>query len=94
VDFTSSISRPVVKDNYRAISMIADGGNIWASNPCDTLLQFQQLYLHCYAALPTNTQFTERGVKESGYVSLGRRGETNCSVFAMTRAQIVPDAQL
>ena len=85
-------SLPVVKDNYRAISMIADGGNIWASNPCDTLLQFQQLYLHCHAALPTNTQFTERGVKESGYVSLGRRGETNRSIFAMARAQIVPDA--
>ena len=33
--------------------------------------------------MPSNTQFTERGVKESGYVSLGQRNETNRSILAI-----------
>ena len=85
-------SLPVVIENNRAIRMIADGHNMWAPNACDTLKEFRLLYLHRYAALPTNTQFTERGVKESGYVSLGRRGETNRSVLAISRAKMIPDA--
>eukprot|EP00957_Ditylum_brightwellii_P129067 9845252-Ditylum_brightwellii.AAC.1 len=36
---------------------------------------------HFIIYFPINTQFVERGVKESGYVSLGRRNETNRSVM-------------
>ena len=85
-------SLPVVKDNNTAIRMIADGGNIWAANACGKLKQFWLLYLHRYAALPTNTQFTEHGVKESSHVSSRRRGEINHSILAISRGKIIPDA--
>ena len=52
---------------------------------------FFQLYVDQLSALPTNSQFTERGVKESGYVSLGRRSEKYCSTLAIARAKIIPD---
>ena len=42
--------------------------------------------------MPTNAQFTKRGVKESGYVSLKRRGCTNCSIIFIFREKIIPDA--
>ena len=82
---------PVVKENMDAIELIAQGKDIWMErNP--TLYSFRLLYLIRYSALPTNTQFTERGVKESGYVSLGCRGETNRSVLAIARSKVLPDA--
>ena len=82
---------PVVQENMDAIELIAQGKDIWMErNP--TLYSFRLLYLIRYSALPTNTQFTERGVKESGYVSLGRRGEANRSVLAIARSKLLPDA--
>ena len=48
--------------------------------------------MHQYSSLPTNTQFTEIGVKESGVVSLGRRGETNRSILSISRGKLIPDA--
>ena len=44
--------------------------------------------------MPTNTQFVERGVKESGFVTLGRRNETNRSILAISRATIIPEGLL
>ena len=75
---------PVVINNRTAIYIIAAGGNIWHSDATTSLLAFRNLYLHQYSAFPTNTQFVERGVKESGYVSLGRRGEAQRSVLAIS----------
>ena len=83
---------PLVKENGTAIALIAEGGAIWNEDACDVLLSFRNIYLMEYSALPTNTQFTERGVKESGVVSLGRRGETNRSIFSISRGKLVPDA--
>ena len=52
---------PVVQENMDAIELIAQGKDIWMErNP--TLYSFRLLYLIRYSALPTNTQFTERGV--------------------------------
>ena len=83
---------PVIRENTAAIALIAKGGDIWDDGACEILLSFRNTYLHKYSALPTNTQFTERGVKESGVVSLGRRGETNRSIFSISRGKLVPDA--
>ena len=52
----------------------------------------KEIYLTKYSALPTNTQFAERGMKESGYVTLGRRSEKNRSILAVARAKLRPDA--
>ena len=82
----------MVKENWETIKCIAEGGDIWHPTASLPLKSFRDLYLRTYSALPTNTQFTERGVKESGYVSLGRRGETNRSVMAISRGKLIPDA--
>ena len=42
--------------------------------------------------MPSNTQFKERGVKKYGYVSLGRRYETNRSVLAIARGKTLKEA--
>ena len=46
------------------------------------------------SALPSNTQFTERGVKESGYVSLGKRTESTRSLFSTARSTMVKEANI
>lgn len=69
--------------------MISRGIDIWASHT-DPI--YRNIYLLKYAVPPTNTQFTEKGVKESGFVSLGRRGETNRSVLVIARGKILPEA--
>ena len=68
-----------------AIALIVEGGDIWSDTTSDILVPFCNIYLFKYSALPTNTQFTERGFKESGVVSLGKRGETNRSIFYLPR---------
>ena len=65
---------PVIIEHYTAVSMIAHMGNIWSQTAPPFLLRFQRAYLVEYASFPTNIQFVEREVKESGFVSLGRRG--------------------
>ena len=66
---------PVVRAHSQAINLIAEGGDISSDDACKVLSAFRTVYLKEYSALPTNTQFTERGVKESGHTSIGRRGE-------------------
>ena len=83
---------PFFVTNAVQIRLIADGCDIWSAGSQPCLLSFAHLYRTHYSALPTNTQFTERGVKESGYVSLGRRSEKNRTVLATARALVVPDA--
>ena len=83
---------PFCVSNHAAIVIVADGGDIWAPDPSKILKKFLTLYLHQYLSFPTNTQFVERGVKESGYVSLGQRGESQQSVFAISRAKLLPEA--
>ena len=68
-------SSPFMLANGLAIRMLADGGNIWDSSSHPPLQEFCNLYKTSYAALPTNSQFTDCGVKESGYVSLGHHNK-------------------
>eukprot|EP00957_Ditylum_brightwellii_P187953 14310126-Ditylum_brightwellii.AAC.1 len=44
-----------------------------------------------YSALPTNTQFVECGVKDSGYVTLGQRNKMNCSIMAVICSGAIMD---
>ena len=87
---------PVFVNNLAAIILISNGSNIWFPSGSPTakknLKDFRKAYLHEFSALPTNTQFVERGVKESGYVSLGRRGESQRSVLAISQAKLLPEA--
>ena len=60
---------PVINENGTTIALIAEGGDIWNDDACDVLLSFCNIYLMEYYALPMNSQFIERGVKESGVIS-------------------------
>ena len=81
-----------IQEHILPLQLIANGHNIWHSDAPTVLTKFRQLYVEQLSALPTNSQFTERGVKESGYVSLGRRSEKYRSTLAIARAKIIPDA--
>ena len=65
---------------------------MWYHNVTTGLLQFADVYRFNFSSLPTKSQFTERGVKESGYVTAGRRTEKNRSTLVMARAKIIPGA--
>jgi len=79
--------------NSDAIRLISSGSNICSSSH-GILVAYKNEHIHQYSALPTNTQFTERGVKEYGFVSLGRRCEHNRSILAIARGRILPEALL
>mmetsp|Transcript_11225 Transcript_11225/g.16395 ORF Transcript_11225/g.16395 Transcript_11225/m.16395 type:complete len:173 (+) Transcript_11225:293-811(+) len=69
--------------------MIAYGFNLWSPKVSPSLEKYRALFLKSYASLPTNSQGAERGVKESGYVSLGCQYENQCSTLAITCATLV-----
>ena len=80
-----------IKENMIIVSMIANGADIW-SDGNDELVFFKECYLRKYSSLPTNTIFVERGVKESGYVTLGRRDESTRSLLILARGKVIPEA--
>ena len=75
-----------------AISLVAGGSNIWAPNKNTILKDFKETYIFEYTALPMNTQFVGRGVKESSYVALGQRGESNQAILDIAIGKILPGA--
>lgn len=84
---------PFVRENAPTLTNIANGVNIWdEDNTLPCISHFKEIYTQRYSALPTNTQFGERGVKESGYVSLGRRNESSRSVLAISRGKLLPES--
>ena len=73
--------------------LISNGADIWREDHLNQqLLDFCQLYLEQYSAFPTNTQFVERGVKESGFVVLSRRDEKNRTILTLSRSKVLPEA--
>ena len=68
------------------------GHDIWANNSSIQVKEFANLYRNKYSVLPTNSHFTERGVKGSGYVSFSRRSEKNRSTLVIACTRIMPDA--
>ena len=85
-------SLPIVADNYEALRLIAIGEDMWRCDASPILISFRNQFLMQYPALPTNTQFVERGVKESGYVCLGRRCEENRTILTIARGKVLPEA--
>lgn len=83
---------PFVTENSTGLRLIASGQSLWGQCNDATLVSLRKKFLKRFAAVPTNTQFTERGVKECGYVSLGRRSEKKRSILAMSRGKLLPDA--
>lgn len=71
--------------------LIASSCNICHTNIMYKLLLFSDLYQSHYYSLPSNSQFIDRGVIESGYVILWRHSENNHFALAIARAKIIPD---
>ena len=82
---------PSIRDNYVAVTLVALGHDMWSPTIVGPLLQLRQVFLREFSSFPTNTQFVERGVKESGYVSLGRRAENNRTILAIARGKVLPE---
>jgi len=73
--------------------LIANGIDIWGKDISDEFIkEFRRVYCVQFSALPTNTQFGERGVKESSYVSLSCRNKVNRSILAISRSKMLPEA--
>ena len=83
---------PYIRDNYLAVRLVTLGIDMWSPTTVIPLLQFHQVFLHQYFSFPTNTQFFERGVKESGYISLRRCAETNRTILAIDRGKVLPES--
>ena len=81
-----------MNDHTTDIMLISEGTIIWITRIASELKYFRTRYPTEFSALPTNIQFVERSVKESGYVSLGRRNETNRTVLAIARGKILPES--
>ena len=84
----------IVANNPIALKLVASGEDMWADGAPTILANLCNVYLHQYTALPTNTQFVERGVKESRYVLLGQCDEQNRITLAIARATVLPDCLL
>ena len=83
---------PLMNDYATAILLISEGIDIWTTRAASELKSFKTQYLTEFSALPTNTHFVERGVKESGYALLGRRNETNCIVLDIARGKSLSES--
>eukprot|EP00957_Ditylum_brightwellii_P128858 9829737-Ditylum_brightwellii.AAC.1 len=73
-----------IADNIDAMQTIAARSDIWDDDAHGDLIKLRQLLLMKYSALPTKMQFVERRVKESGYVTLGRRNKIKRSIMVVT----------
>ena len=85
-------SLPFIEESWVAIQLVANGYDIWCQNSNRCLIQFRDMYIHHYSAIPINSRFTEHGVKESGYISLGRICEHNRSILAIACGCLIPNA--
>ena len=84
---------PLLHNNLDLLPLLSNGCDLWADVPISQRLQqLRDIYLQHYSAMSSNTQFTERGVKESEYVSLGWRNGTNWSVLAIARGNTLKEA--
>eukprot|EP00957_Ditylum_brightwellii_P081813 6224417-Ditylum_brightwellii.AAC.1 len=82
----------VINNNHVALAFIVHHeSNIWEATQ-QVLIDFRDIYLQEFSVLPTNTQFVEHGVKESDFISLGNRNETDRSILAIAHGSLVPNA--
>eukprot|EP00957_Ditylum_brightwellii_P133483 10176678-Ditylum_brightwellii.AAC.1 len=80
-----------MRKNYTAVVLIAHGIDMWSSI-FPVIMEMRQCYLLVCSSLPDNTKFVERGIKESGSVSLGGRQETNRSLLTVARRKVLHKA--
>ena len=67
--------------------------NMWSSlRKNSSLGKLQVFFTEQLTALPSNSQFCERGVKESGQISLGKQSEATCSIVALARGNTIEEA--
>ena len=81
-----------MREHIDLLPLLSNKFDIWDPTSTPKLQQLRDLYLNQYSALPTYTQFMERGVNELDYVSLGRFNETNMSVLVMSRGKVLKGA--
>ena len=58
---------PLLHNNLDLLPLLSNVCDLWADVPLSRQhQQLRDIYLQRYSAIPSNTQFTERGVKEAG----------------------------
>jgi hypothetical protein len=87
-----------VAPHLLVIRQIADAssgsrGNIWDDASNVLLLQFRQLYLLSYAALPSSTHIAESNVKDANFCQMKGRGEALASAYSTARSDLVEPIQ-
>ena len=87
------LNLPIVQENVTIIRLIKDGYNLWkaAKYKSPVIISYQTFFMLRLGRLPRNTQFTERGVKDSKYVTLGNRNELTRSIFALARSTMIDE---
>ena len=79
----------LVRDNApAAVSLIDQVINIWNSS-IPSLQDFHNIYVFCHSPLPTNTQFSEQDVKESGYALSSWWNESNQVILAILQGKLL-----
>jgi hypothetical protein len=74
----------------RDLSLVADGGDMWATQDCPIRLKrMQEHYKNCFSALATNSHLAERDVKGANFCSLINRPEYLASAYGTARAGLV-----
>lgn len=92
-DDTMEITRqlPAIKDYLPMVRMIAHGSDIWSTNVTSYMASYRDLFLENFSSFPTNNHNVERGVRESGFVTLGNRSESNRSIYVVARGGVIPE---
>ena len=87
------LTLPFVQEHISEIKMVKAHGDMWSPHHKTSALgRFKHIFLERLAALPSNSQFCERGVKESSQVSLGKRSEGTRSIVALARGSTIEEA--
>ena len=82
----------IIRSHGAALALISAGQDMWDSLRTNRYLQeLKENYLLNFSSLPVNTQFVERGVKSSNYVTIGRRKEASRSIWIMARGKALPE---
>ena len=92
VNLKKVLDLPHVKNCRAELLMIKQNIDMWDTKQDNLPLgRFRNKFLRKSGGLGSNAQCTERGVKEAGYVSLGRRGESSRSILALARGETVEE---
>ena len=84
---------PYVRQHVTELGSMKADANMWSSlRKNSSLGKLQVFFTEQLTALPSNSQFCERGVKESGKVSMGKQSEATCSIVALARSNTIEEA--